>query len=152
MFVAWLCILAAGQISIGEMSVASSARKRSCEDCSCDHDRRCGFWRRNRVQKVQSVFARQEQGTRYTAKEACVHAGRTKGYGSREQTECREIAKAATRTEESRNEVEAESGNHLGNSPQVVSTLSVFVPIQWTGGASGMRPGTPPIHFLLELP
>jgi hypothetical protein len=107
MFVAWLCILAAGQISIGEMSVASGAWKGSREDCSCDHDRRCGFWRRNRVQKVQSVFARQEQGTRCTAKEACIHAGTTKGYSSREQIGCREIAKAAAHTEKSHGEAKA---------------------------------------------
>jgi hypothetical protein len=107
MFIAWLCILAAGQISIGEMSVASGAWKGSCEDCSCDHDRRCGFWRRNRVQKVQSVFARKEQGTRCTAKEACFRARKTKGYSSREQNECREIAKAAARREKSHCEAKA---------------------------------------------
>src|SRR5215472_7117942 len=109
MFIAWLCILAAGQISIREMSVASGTRKRTCEDCSCDHDRCCRLRRRNRVQKVQSVFARQEQGTRCTAKEACVHAGRTKGYRRREQIGCREIAKAATRTEKSHGEAKANS-------------------------------------------
>src|SRR5919201_3388646 len=110
MFIAWVCLLSARQISVRQMSVASGARKRTCENCGCDHDRCCRFRRRNRIQKIQSVFARQEQGTRCTAKEACFNSEKTKCYGSREQIECGEIAKAATHAEKSPDQVEASTG------------------------------------------
>jgi hypothetical protein len=107
MFNARLRILAAGQISVRQMSVASGAWKRTCENRGSNHDCRCGFRRWNGVQEIQGLLAHQGETTRRTTKEVCVEAVRTTSGGQRDY---REIAKATADTETSSHKAEAKDG------------------------------------------
>jgi len=148
MFVTRMRVLAARQISVREMSVASRARKGTGKNRRGDHHCCCRLRRRTGLQEIQVLLARQ-RSTQTTAKENGIQGRRTTICVSVEKTDCCEVAREATRTEENRNE-EGEA-DQAGNGLTIQARSKKEEAGNRVGASAAYQPKNPFLGLKLSL-